>query len=185
MTMSQVGARRLTVDFFSHSHRISTQFAIRGGRPLADTLNDHTLSYVDLDVAYVSRIDKPGELIADYSLALLRKENVSFCVVAAQIELAVKSTPPPQYFARRFRSVFCTVPSFEITGLIDVPAHLDLHKMMAVGVERFMPIYRATATISGLQTLTFSGELILVNKEAVEVLCIGEAAPVAASQESG
>lgn len=185
MTMSQVGARRLTVDFFSHSHRISTQFAIRGGRPLADTLNDHTLSYIDLDVAYVSRIDKPGELIADYSLALLRKENVAFCVVAAQTELAIRTGPSPQYFTRRLRQVFCTVSSFEITGLIDVPTHLDLHKMMAINVERFMPIHRATATISVLQSVTFSGELILVNKEAVEVLCIGEAAPVPASPESG
>lgn len=185
MAHSQVASRRLTVDFFSHSHRISTQFAVRG-RPLADTLNDHTLSYVDLDVAYVSRIDKPGELIADYSVALLRKENVSFCVVAAQIEMAIKAVPSPTYFARRYRPVFCTVPSFEITGLIDVPANLDLHTMMAVGVERFMPILRATATISELQTVNFSGELILVNKEAIEVLCIGDApTAMSAAQESG
>jgi len=184
MTMTQVGGRRLTVDFFSHSHRISTQFAIKGNRPFVDTLNDHTLSYVDLDVAYVSRINKPGELIADYSVALLRKENVSFCLVASQIELAVKSVPSPTYFARRYRPAFCTVPSFEITGLIDVPPNFDLHKMMAIGVERFMPIFRATATISQLQTVSFSGDLILINKETVEVLCVGEApAAVNASQE--
>ena len=180
MTAAQVGSRRLTVDFFSHNHRISTQFAVRG-RALADTLNDHTLSYVDLDVAYVSRIDKPGELIADYSIALLRKENISFCVVASQIEMALKQVTPAQYFARRTRPVFCTVPSFEITGLIELPATFDLHKIMAVGVERFMPIYRATATISDLQAVNFSGELILVNKEAVEVLCVGDAAASAAA----
>ena len=174
MSSAQVGSRRLTVDFFSYTHRISTQFLTRG-RALADTLNDHTLSYIDLDLAYVSRIDKPGELIADYGVSLLRKENISFCLVASQIELAVKGVPPAQYFSRRSRKVFCTVPSFEITGLIDVPGNVDLHKMMAIGVERFMPIYKATATISLLESVDFSGELILVNKEAIEVLCLGDA----------
>jgi hypothetical protein len=183
MAQSQLGTRRLTVDFFSHSHRISTQFLIRG-RPLGDVLNDHTLSYVDLDIAYVSRIDKPGDLVADYSLAILRKENISFCVVAAQVELAVKAVPSAQYFAKRSRPAFCTVPSFEITGHIDVPGHLDLHKMMAVGVERFMPIYRGTATISLLQSVSFSGELILVNKESVQVLCVGDA-PAGGARGSG
>lgn len=183
MATAQVASRRLTVDFFSHSHRISTQFLIRG-RPLINTLNDHTLSYIDLDIAYVSRIDKPGDLIADYSLSILRKENISFCVVASQIEMAIKTKPSAQYFSRRSRTVFCTVPSFEITGLIDVPTGDDLHQMMAIGVERFMPIFNATATISLLQSVSFSGELILVNKERVQVLCIGDA-PAASGAPQG
>jgi len=186
MSHVQVGSRRLAVDFFSYTHRISTQFAIRGGRPLMDTLNDHTLSYIELDIAYVSRIDEPGELIADYAISILRKENISFCVIASQIEMAVKAVPPAQYFARRSRQVFCTVPSFEITGVIDVPGNVDLHKMMAIGVERFMPIYKATATVSLLQSVAFSGDLILVNKEAIEVFCIGEAvAATTPTQGSG
>lgn len=184
MLGNQVGSRRLTVDFFSYTHRISTQFAVRG-RPLADTLNDHTLSYVDLDVAYVSRIDKPGELIADYAISILRKENISFALVSAQVELAVKHVPAVQYFTRRSRQVFCTVPSFEITGLIDVPGNLDLHKMMAVGTERFMPIYKAKATIALLQTVSFSGELLLVNKEAIEVFCVGETVAATAAPGGG
>ena len=173
MGHTQVGSRRLTVDFFSHTHRISTQFLVRG-RPLADTLNDHTLSYVELDIAYVSRIDKPGDLVADYTTAILRKDNISFCVVASQIEMAVKQVPQAQYLSRRARPVFITVPSFEVTGHIDVQGALDLHKMMAIGVERFMPIYQATATIALLQTVQFSGELILVNKESIQVLCVGD-----------
>jgi len=180
----QVGSRRLTVDFFSYTHRISTQFLVRG-RPLADTMNDHTLSYVELDVAYVSRIDRPGELLSDYSVAILRKENISFCIVAAQVEMALKAVPAAQYFSRRSRQVFCTVPSFEIAGLIDVPGTLDLHKMMAIGTERFMPIFKGTATISLLQSVSFSGDLILVNKEAIEVFCVGDVAGTASAQGSG
>src|SRR3990170_788197 len=183
MSPAQVGSRRLTVDFFTHSHRISTQFLVRG-RPLVDTLNDHTLSFIELDLAYVSRIDKPGDLVADYAISILRKENVSFCVVAAQIELALKAVPQAQYLSRRSRHAFCTVPSFEIAGQIDVSGALDLHKMMAIGTERFMPIYKATATISLLQSVSFSGELILVNKERIQVFCVSDA-PAAATAPQG
>ena len=180
MSSGQVGSRRLTVDFFTHSHRISTQFLVRA-RPLIDVLNDHTLSYIELDIAYVSRIDKPGDLVADYTISILRKDNVSFCVVAAQVEMALKAVPPAQYLSRRSRQVFCTVPSFEIEGQIDVSGAFDLHKMMAIGTERFMPIYNATATISLLQSVGFSGELILVNKERIQVFCVSDAPPAAAA----
>ena len=173
MSHSQVVSRRLNVDFFSHSHRISTQFATRG-RPLADMLNDHTLSYIELDVAYISRIDKPGQLIADYTVAILRKENVSFCVIASQIEMAVKTVPSESQIARRHRPAFCTVPSFEIEGLLEVPPNVDLHTMMAIGTERFMPIYKAKATLSTLQSVSFESELILINKEKIEVLGVSE-----------
>ena len=180
MSPAQVGSRRLTVDFFTHSHRISTQFLVRG-RPLIATLNDHTLSYIELDIAYVSRIDKPGDLVADYAISIVRKENVSFCVVAAQVELALKAVPQAQYLSRRSRHAFCTVPSFEIEGQIDVPGSLDLHQMMAIGTERFMPIHDATATISLLQSVSFSGELILVNKERIQVFCVSDPAVRGAS----
>jgi hypothetical protein len=169
----RIGSQRLAVDFFTHSHRISTQFLVRG-RPLIATLNDPTLSYIELDVAYVSRIDNPGDLVADYAISILRKENISFCVVAAQVELALKTVPQAQVLPRRSRHAFCTVPSFEIAGQIDVPGTLDLHQMMAIGSERFMPIHNATATISLLQSVSFRGELILVNKERIQVFCVSE-----------
>ena len=75
--MTQVGSRRLTADIFADSHRISTQMALRG-RVLSDILNDTSTSYLELDIAYVSRIDHPGEILADYALSIVRKDRLQF-----------------------------------------------------------------------------------------------------------
>ena len=85
--MSQAGSRRLTADIFCDSHRISTQMALRG-RVLSEVLGDPSTSYLELDIAYVSRIDHPGEILADYALSIVRKDRLTFVVVATGLEMA-------------------------------------------------------------------------------------------------
>ncbi len=170
--MSQLGSRRLTADIFADSHRISTQMALRG-RVLSDSLNDANTSYLELDIAYVSRIDHPGEILADYALSIVRKDRLTFVVVATGLEMAIKQNATT-YAYRRQWPVFITVPGFEITGQIEAPTNIDLRALMAIGVERFIPIFNGKATLSMNQTIQFSGELILINKTAIEVLCIGD-----------
>jgi hypothetical protein len=170
--MAQVGSRRLTADIFADSHRISTQMALRG-RVLSDILNDTSTSYLELDIAYVSRIDHPGEILADYALSIVRKDRLSFVVIASGVEMALKQNQTT-YIYRRQWPVFITVPYFEITGQIEAPANIDLRALMATGVERFVPVYNATASLSINQSIQFSGELILINKTSIEVMCIGD-----------
>ena len=170
--MAQFGSRRLTADIFADSHRLSTQMALRG-RVLSDVLNDTSTSYLELDMAYVSRIDHPGEILADYALSIVRKERLSFVVIASGLEMALKQNQAT-YIYRRQWPVFVTVPYFEITGQIEAPANIDLRALMTTGVERFIPVYNATATLSINQSIKFSGELILINKTSIEVLCIGD-----------
>ncbi len=173
--MSQIGSRRLTADIFADSHRISTQMALRG-RVLSDVLNDNNTSYLELDIAYVSRIDRPGEILADYALSIVRKDRLSFVVIASGLELALKQTQSATYMHRRMWPVFVTVPYFEITGQIEAPQNVELRALMAIGVERFIPVYNGTATLSINQSVRFSGELILINKTSIEVFCIGDKA---------
>jgi hypothetical protein len=169
--MAQLGARRLTADIFSDSHRISTQMSLRG-RILSDLLNDNNTSYLELDIAYVSRIDHPGEILADYSLSIVRKDRLTFVVVATMSEMALKQNPSVKMGMRTW-PVYVTVPGFEINGFIEAPLNIDLRALMAIGVERFIPIFDGKATLSMNQSLQFGGELILINKTAVEVLCLG------------
>ena len=143
------------------------------GRVLADSLNDANTSYLELDIAYVSRIDHPGEILADYALSIVRKDRLTFVVVATGLEMAIKQNTTT-YAYRRQWPVFVTVPGFEITGQVEAPANVDLRALMAIGVERFIPIFNGTATLSMNQTIQFGGELILINKTAIEVLCIGD-----------
>jgi len=169
--MSQIGARRLTADIFADSHRISTQMSLRG-RPLSDVLNDTNTSYLELDIAYVSRIDHPGEILADYSLSIVRKDRLTFIVVANLGDMALKQNPALK-MGMRMWPVFVTVPGFEISGQIEAPSNLDLRALMAIGVERFIPVFDGKATLSMNQSVQFSGELVLINKTAVEVMCVG------------
>ncbi len=169
--MTQLGARRLTVDIFADSHRISTQMSLRG-RPLGDILNDPNTSYLELDIAYVSRIDHPGEILADYSLSIVRKDRLTFLVVASMGDMALKQNPALK-MGMRMWPVYVTVPGFEITGQIEAPVNLDLRTLMAVGVERFVPVFDGKATLSMNQSVEFGGELVLINKTAIEVLCVG------------
>lgn len=168
--MTQLGARRLTADIFADSHRISTQMSLRG-RVLIDILNDPNTSYLDLDIAYVSRIDHPGEILADYSLSIVRKDRLTFIVVATMGEMALKQNPALKV-GMQLWPVFVTVPGFEITGQIAAPSNLDLRTLMAIGGERFMPVFDAKATLSMNQSVEFGGELVLINKSAIEVLCV-------------
>jgi len=89
------------------------------------------------------------------------------------LEMALKQNQAT-YVYRRQWPVFITVPYFEITGQIEAPANIDLRVLMTTGVERFIPVYNATASLSINQSIKFSGELILINKTSIEVLCIGD-----------
>lgn len=170
--MATITSRRLDADIFADSHRLSTQIALRG-RVLSDVLNDSNTSFLELDIAYVSRIDHPGEILTDYALSIVRKDRLSFVVIASGLEMAIKQNQTT-YMNRRLWPVFVTVPYFEITGQIEAPHNIDLRALMAVGVERFIPVYSATATLSINQSIQFGGELILINKTSIEVLCIGD-----------
>ena len=56
----------------------------------------------------------------------------------------------------------------------DATAQTRLAALMATGVERFVPVYNGTASLSINQAIQFSGELILINKTSIEVMCIGD-----------
>ena len=81
--------KMLQVDFFTPAHRLSTQVNVFG-HTLADQLNDPRVSWINLEMAYISRIEKPGEIIADYAISTLRKDQVSLAMISGSTEGAVK-----------------------------------------------------------------------------------------------
>src|SRR5512136_2252172 len=88
---TSIATRRkmIQVDFFTPSHRISTQVNVYG-RPLADQLNDPRLSWIPLEIAYISRVERPGEIIADYAISAMRKDQISFALITGSTEGALK-----------------------------------------------------------------------------------------------
>jgi hypothetical protein len=164
-------ARRkiIPVDFFSHGHRVSTQINVYGW-PLSAQLNDRRSEWFDLEVAYVSRIEHLGEIITDFPMSILRKNDIAFALLASQIEGAIKK-PAVSGFVRYWYRTLVAVPSFEITGMLEGPAKLDLHVLLAAGAERFFPVRKPSITLSTDPGVRLTGELALINMDKVEFIC--------------
>jgi len=168
--------RMLQVDFFTSAHRLSTQVNVYM-RALADQLNDPRVSWIELEMAYISRIERPAEIIADYAISTLRKDHILFAMITGSTDGAVKRLPPTAgagFYARLLYRAWVATRSFEIAGLIEWTGHLDLHALLVTTAERFMPVTSATATCTILPTAPFSADLILINKDAIEMFCSEE-----------
>ncbi len=163
----------VTVDFFTHSYRISGSVDVRR-LPLADQLNDRTTSYLMLEDAYVSPIDRPGDITASYAVAVLRKENITMAVLAHKEDGLSKKQSYGSYFGTSLKNTFLTVPQFEVRGFLQVVGKFDLHALLATGTDRFMPILDGTTFASLKPDIQFDGGMILVNKDAVGVMCLKE-----------
>jgi hypothetical protein len=171
----QIVKRRgwVAADFFTHSYRISGSVDVRR-LPLADQLNDRTTSYLMLEDAYVSPIDRPGDITASYAMAALRKENITMAVLVSRDDGLSKKHSYGSYYGMSLKNVFLTVPQFEVRGLLQIVGKFDLHALLATGTDRFMPLLDGTTFASIKPDIQFDGGMILVNKDSVGVMCIME-----------
>jgi hypothetical protein len=172
--ISTTRRRMLQVDFFTNAHRLSTQMNVYG-RPLADQLNDPRVSWIELEMAYISRIERPAEIIADYAISTLRKDHILFAMISGSTDGAIRKTAmSSSFYTRLLYRVWVAMRSFEIIGFIEWTGKLDLHTLLVANADRFMAISNATAISTVLPAIRFSAELMLVNKEAVEMFCSEE-----------
>jgi hypothetical protein len=169
--MDIYGRGFVAADFFTYTYRISARADTRK-RSLADHLNDRLTSYLELYETFVSRLHKPSEIVASYDLASLRKDGVTFVVLAAEEETSERHAYG--YFAKQPYDVFLTVPSFEIRGRLRVIGKLDLHVLLVKGTENFISISNPVASPCFFPDITFTGGTVLVNKARIELFCVSE-----------
>ena len=160
-------------DFLAHNYRISGEVNVRS-RPLADTLNDVTTDYIEIENIYVSPIQDPADLKAHYQIGSLRKDNISKVILTRLEHGMSKTTTYGSYIGYTLRPVFLTVPGFEVRGLLEVAPKINIRAFMATYAERFIPITEATATVTLNPNVRFQGGIILVNKQQVGVFCLSE-----------
>jgi len=158
-------------DFFTHSYRISGSVDVRR-LPLADQLNDRTTSFLMLEDAYVSPIDRPGDITASYAIAALRKDNVTMAVLVTKEDGLSKKQSYGSYFGTSLKGVFITVPQFEVRGYLHIVGKFDLHALLATGTDQFMPVLDGTTFASLKPEIQYDGGVILVNKDVVGVMCL-------------
>jgi len=156
-------------DFFTHQYRISGKVGTKGQR-LTDVLDDELSSTLELRDVEVTRIITPEEVVTSHVSALLEKERIVFVV-----ERMAGTDMTERRFYRHVDTtewdVFLTVPSFELSGRMHVRGTGDLRTMLLTWTRRFIPLTRATAVFTLFPEISFAGDVIIVNKSFVEVVC--------------
>ena len=163
----------LTADFFLHSYRISGRVDVRR-RPLADILNDRMTGFIDLEDAYISPIDRPGEIIASYTASSLSKANVTLVLVPHRDDALARKQTYGSYYGTYLRQIFLTVPSFEVVGYLRLSARVNLRRLLSLETEEFISILDGRIRASIRPDVVFTGGGVLVNKRHIGIFCLAE-----------
>lgn len=163
----------LSADFFSHSYRISGQVDVRR-RPLYELLNDPTTAFLPLEDAYVSSIDRPGDISAAYPASYLAKSNLSLVLVPQRDDAVPRQQTYGAYAGAYLQRVFLTVPSLEVEGYLRLSARVDMRRILSLESESFVSILDARVRASIRPDVVFTGGGLIVNKRHIGVFCLIE-----------
>ncbi len=169
----QLSSSWLVADFFTYRHRLSGRVNVRQ-KKLASQLNDASSSFLELEDAYISNVDHPADIVASYAMSILRKESITAVALARQEDGLLREQTYGSYFGTYLRSVFLTVPSFEIEGHLRLSGKLDLRTVLTTGTDAFVPLLDGQMRSSVHPDFLFTGGIILVNKAHVGVFCMEE-----------
>lgn len=157
----------VSLDIFTDAYRVTGHTMIGTGGIHAELSNPNR-SFMDLEDAYISRINKPGEILVSYRETAFRKDNINFIVLQNKRDgLPVSS----QIYTRgRAINIFLTVPSFEIRGEVFHEGRLLAGDMIGKALGQFLLIFSGSASASLYPDISYSGDLILVHRERVGIV---------------
>lgn len=158
-----------TFDFFTTTHQIEAQVQT-GSRMLSDLMNDQSQSFLLVFNVRLSRLEKDAKLEAIASAAYLSKENLGFVIAPSR---DVRKPERGRYAAYE-REVLVTLPGFELEGRFLGPHRSDLWTFSPATLDPFFVLTAATARIAAVPDISLGGDMILVNRNRVESICLGD-----------
>ncbi len=161
----------LTAEFLSQTYRISGDASLRQGS-LLDILNDMMTTFLRLENVYVSPITDPAEIKGNYPIGQVRKENLSMVVLTSQEDAQSRRPGSPNPLASIVFRIFITVPGFEVHGGLKYDTGVDVERVFVSGVDRFIPVYSATAVVTTNPVVQFTGGAILINRDEIGLFCV-------------
>jgi hypothetical protein len=159
-------------EFFTHQHRIVGRMRL-GGLRLTDVLNDDLTSSLELTSVEISRHLSPEKVVATYASALLDKKGILFAISGAQSGSAAERSFFKHVDTTEWE-VLVTVPFFELRGKFHVRGTGDLKRMLVSWTGQFIPLTQATAVFTLYPQVTFTGDVIIVNRTHTELICSDE-----------
>lgn len=164
----QERATQFVADFFTHSYRVSGRVNVRSRR-LADQLEDRTTSFLQLEDAYVSSLERPADIVASHTFSILRKEKIVAVVVAREEDGLSSRYSYGSYRGGHLQEAVLIIPAFEVQGHLRLPGKRDLRSVLTEG-NQFVPMLDGRMTLSAHPDTEFTGGLVLINRAHVEAM---------------
>jgi len=165
----------LVAEFLSESYRVSGEVSVRD-QPLVDLLNDKMSNLVKVENAYLSPIDDPTVFRVQNVIGQVRKDRLSMVVVPREEDGYARHTlyrnlgNAPIGF-----NLYAAILGFVVRGGLKFSSQVDVDNMLLQNVDRFIAVYRATATLSSHPDMQFAGGAILLNRELVTLFTVERA----------
>jgi hypothetical protein len=170
--MTTLGRHLINIDLFTDAYRVSGRTQI-GTAGLLSELNNPNSDYLDLEDAYLSRIHEPGKIVADFAVAAFRKSNISFIILQDRRDGTIGPGPTRSVYSRgRPVRVFLTVPAFELRGEVIHEGQVTPSAIMLNTLGNFQSIFAAEASAARFPDISYSGDLMLVQKERIGMFCL-------------
>jgi hypothetical protein len=168
-----LGRRLIHVDLFTGAYRVSGRVTTGAGGLLSE-LNNATTDFLNLDEAYVSRIDEPARLIAHYATVAFCKENIVFAVLQDRRDgTTIGTSHGPSMLARgRPVQAFVTASVFEVSGEIRVEGKAVPSSILVQTQGHYLPVLSAQAAAALVPDIAYQGDLVLVQKAKIALFCI-------------
>lgn len=171
--MTTLGRHIIDLDLFTDAYRVSgrTRVASSG---LISELNNPNSDYLGMEDAYISRVHEPGKIISNYSDVVFRKDNINFIILQDRREGTVTSAGRSIFARGRPLQVFLTVPAFEIQGEVLHDGRVEPNVVLVQTLGHFQPIFQATASAALFPEISYTGDLILVQKSSIGIFCLAD-----------
>jgi hypothetical protein len=132
---------------------------------LSDMLNDRRDTVVEVTDAAVARISQASKVIDHHNIAVIRKDHVVMVFEVSDQSMRTAKRPYA-YTLKRSYEVFLAMEGLEVRGVMHTTGNFDvleLHRLVAVSGDKFMPVTDASVTLPNLDFRKQGGVLINVH----------------------
>jgi len=155
-----------------------------GGQRLTDLLNDELFSSVELRHVQVMRLINLKEVIASHTSALVEKEGIMLAISRGEGGEATERSYYKRVDTAKW-DVFMTIPSFELFGRLHVRGTGGLRTALLRWTGQFIPLTDAKAVYSLYPEVSFSSNVIVVNKSRIETVCLDTKVALRSQRSAG
>ena len=137
-----------SVVVLTYNHSISGRVRLFDQR-LSDLLNDHREMVIRVLDAAVTRMVHPSKVVDHQKVAVVDKAHVLLVFESAEHKVA-STTRPFAFTSKKRHEVFMLVHSIEVSGIVHTAGTmdvLDLHRLVTVTGEHFLPVTDATVAL--------------------------------------